>query len=148
MFLSRLIYYSRPERILTDEIENISVTSQANNYLDGITGVLFYSGDWFVQVLEGGRSKISQRFQKIIDDERHQNVVLVEFTPIDERCFPDWELRYIGAVPNHEQIIRRYMPEGFDPSVIRDGRVIVNMLRALVDDGSVNETSATVDRRG
>lgn len=145
MFLSRLIYYSKPERILTDEIENISVTSQANNYLDGITGVLFFSGDWFVQILEGGRTKLSQRFQKILADERHRHVVLVEFAAIDERSFPDWEMRYIGGNPNYDQIVRRYMPEGFDPSVVRDGRVIACLLRALVDDGAVGKAATPDD---
>jgi hypothetical protein len=135
MFLSRLIYYSKPQGLLSDELENISVISQANNYLDGITGVLFYNGDWFVQVLEGGRTRVTRRFLRILSDERHRDITLIDFSPIDERMFHGWELRYIGGSPDHEEIVRRFMPEGFDPTVIRDGAVLVKLLRALVDDG-------------
>lgn len=133
MFLSRLIYYSHPEHIGTEELERISVVSQANNYLDGITGVLFYNGGWFVQVLEGSRTRVSQRYAKIAADVRHRDVTLIEFKAVTERMFSEWDMRYIGADPSHERIVRRFMPEGFDPTVIYEGDVITRLLRCLLD---------------
>ena len=136
MYLSRLIYCSHPDHIGTEELERISVISQANNYLDGITGVLFYNGGWFVQVLEGSRTRVSQRFAKIVADSRHRDIMLIEFKAITERVFGEWDMRYIGSDPSHERIVRRFMPDGFDPRVVYDGDAIIRLLRCLLDSGA------------
>jgi len=132
MFLARLIYYSRPIHLDSDELRDISEVSRANNYLDGVTGALFFSGEWFVQVLEGARTVLSPRFARIVVDTRHRDVTLMEFRAIDERVFSDWEMRYIGAGPETDRIIRRFMPGEFDPRVVREGEVMCRLLRALI----------------
>jgi hypothetical protein len=131
MFLSRLVYYSRPAPIGHADITDILTKSYANNYLLNVTGALFYNGRWFVQILEGGRNAVTELFVKIGRDERHSAVNLMEFIRIDERAFPEWTMRYIGGGPQQEVILRRYLAGAFDPTVIAEGAVMVRLLREL-----------------
>lgn len=131
MFLARLIYFSRPTHLASDELRDIGEVSRANNYLDGVTGALLFNGEWFVQVLEGARSVLSRRFERIVADTRHSGMTLTEFRPIDERSFLEWEMRYIGAGPETDRVIRRFMPGEFDPRVVRDGDAMCRLARAL-----------------
>ena len=54
--LVRLLYASRAAEALTPEIvDSILAASRKGNPALGITGLLCYSGDIFMQVLEGGQ---------------------------------------------------------------------------------------------
>ena len=44
--------------IRADEVESILSSARINNPLDGITGVLIFNGDSFMQILEGGEAAI------------------------------------------------------------------------------------------
>ena len=136
MHLTRLVYYSRPAVIGDADVEDILTKSYANNYLKSVTGALFFNGQWFVQVLEGGRQTLSELFIRIAADKRHAQVCLLDFSPIDERSFPDWDMRYIGGHLDQEAIIKRFMPQGFDPAVVTDGGVMTRILKALSDAGA------------
>lgn len=133
MYLSRLIYFSHPTSLGDADIDTILSVSYANNTLRGITGALFFNGSWFVQVLEGGRSPISDVYARILRDSRHEAVRLIQFAPIPERSFPDWAMRYIGGGPAVDRAIRRFMVDGFDPTAISDGDAMNRLLLALSD---------------
>ncbi|WP_448189356.1 BLUF domain-containing protein [Azospirillum sp. sgz301742] len=136
MHLSRLVYFSRAASLGHDDIEDILTKSYTNNYLKNVTGALFFNGHWFVQVLEGGQRTLSELFVRIAADERHKEVCLLEFSLISERLFPDWDMRYIGGHPDQEAIIKRFMPEGFDPLTVTDGATMARILKALADAGA------------
>nr|WP_246499919.1 BLUF domain-containing protein [Azospirillum soli] len=133
MFLSRLVYFSHPVPLGNADVTDILTKSYANNYLENLTGALFYNGSWFVQVLEGARDIVTQMFLKISADPRHTGVTLMEFGTAQQRLFAEWEMRYIGAGPLQEAIIRKYMPAGFDPTVIAESAAMVRLLRELAD---------------
>lgn len=73
--LSRLTYFSTAE-ISRDALSDILSVSRANNLRGGLTGVLFYKRPYVLQVLEGSRAILSQRFLKIAADPRHRDVTL------------------------------------------------------------------------
>lgn len=141
MFLSRLVYHSRPGHLASDELRDISEVSRVNNYLDGVTGGLIFNGEWFVGVLEGARSMLCPRMAQIFADTRHADVMLMAFGAIDERLFPDWRMRYIGSSPETLGVVRRFMPSAFDPRVVRDGEVMCRLVRALIaiDEGVADD---------
>lgn len=136
MHLTRLVYYSKPVSLGDAEINDILTKSYTNNYLANITGALFFNGEWFVQILEGGRQAVSESFVRIATDPRHSAVCLLDFSVIDERAFADWDMRYISGGPEQEAIIKRFMPGGFDPTIVADGDRMTRVLRALADAGA------------
>ncbi len=128
MFLAHLIYFSVPSGVGDADIQNICDISNANNSIDDITRSLMYSGSYFVQILEGSRTNISKCYTRICRDTRHGDVTLVGFSAINERRFPDWNLRYIGGSQLDIRIINRFFPKGFNPTIISDPNALRDFL--------------------
>lgn len=97
MPLSRLIYYStikscdsKPER--DRMIYEIVEASRKNNQLTESTSALFEGGNHFLQIIEGQRSILTEILAKILNDNRHYDVRIIEFKQITERMFGDWPM--------------------------------------------------------
>ncbi len=63
----------------------------------GLTGVLFYEGEHFAQILEGRREDVFFVWEKIQKDYRHKVLHRIELEEIDQRIFPNWALRFYGG---------------------------------------------------
>jgi hypothetical protein len=120
MPLSRLIYYSENQLdphngpILT-QLKNIVAVSKKNNQAQDITGALAFDDLWFIQTLEGERITVLQTFERLKEDERHANIMLVELRDIDQRLFGNW---WMGLATRNEIT----MP-GFEP-FLQNGRLM------------------------
>lgn len=91
--LSQLVYVSARKITCTEqEIEKILEACKRNNHDKDITGVLLYSQTHFVQYLEGEYKKIIGLFDKIKEDNRHKNVVMITSGPLKDRLFPSWQM--------------------------------------------------------
>ena len=89
--LVRLMYASRATETVRPEVLNaILRKSTQNNPAVGVTGVLCFSGNIYLQVLEGGRSHVSALYNRIAADPRHSDVVLLSYEDIAERGFAGW----------------------------------------------------------
>ena len=62
--------------------------SVQRNTRAGITGLLLYRDDCFMQVLEGEESAVVRLFAKISRDPRHHHVIPLIHEPIEQRYFP------------------------------------------------------------
>ncbi len=95
--LYRLIYASSVAPGLDFSIvKSILENSEKNNTRDGLTGALVFEEGFFMQVLEGGREQLTKTFGRILRDERHSQVCLIEFASCLERRFSGWGMRYLG----------------------------------------------------
>ena len=83
-----------------------SIVNYAANYnaKSNITGVLIEYDTNFLQYLEGDPVIIYTLFQKISADERHQNVMLLNFKPIERRFFIEWSMAYRNVVELEEKV--------------------------------------------
>ncbi len=96
MSLSLLVYRSRSTKQLKkDRVVAMSKHFAARNRDRDITGMLVFDGDYFMQVLEGPRQKITALYELIQTDPRHEEVVTVLDEPIYRRTFDDWGLGFI-----------------------------------------------------
>lgn len=66
---------------------NLCVQSYCNNVERGLTGVLFFDGLHFGQVLEGPREVIDERWQVIQRDQRHDDLHVIAYKDIACRSF-------------------------------------------------------------
>ncbi len=70
--LVRCLYASRPAKpVQADLLDQILEQSRRNNPPRGITGLLCFTSDVFVQVIEGGRDEVCDLYNAIVRDERH-----------------------------------------------------------------------------
>jgi len=60
----------------------------------GVTGFLFRTNSFFVQLVEGPQRQVSALMQDIRADVRHTDVVEWPWTITKHRAFPDWSMGY------------------------------------------------------
>ena len=94
-----LVYTSGTDETLdVSELEDLVGKAQTFNDAHGITGMLVYSDDVFVQVLEGQREIISSLYERIEQDERHTSVTIIASGELATRRFSDWSMGFEYAV--------------------------------------------------
>jgi Sensors of blue-light using FAD len=77
---------------LAETMQDILVTSDANNRRDGITGFLLSDGYAFVQLLEGPKREVQECFSRICADERNSLPTVRDMSWSDARLFPNWSM--------------------------------------------------------
>jgi len=93
--MKQIIYISRANREFSDpELEELLQIARIKNAARGVTGMLVYSKGSFLQVLEGPPSKVDEVYNKVEEDRRHRNVVLLKELSVREPCFPDWKMGF------------------------------------------------------
>lgn len=98
MTLTRLIYASTiTPQCDTKMLETILSQSRKNNGEAYLTGLLSFSDKYFLQCLEGSRSQVNHTYNRILNDPRHTNVIIISFEEISSRDFGDWSM---GNVPS------------------------------------------------
>lgn len=96
MYLVRLVYTSTVNHDLTQAcIEEILQVARRNNAKNGITGLLCFNSKYFLQCLEGPRRLVNQTYEKILNDARHKELVILDYKEIACREFTDWAMGYV-----------------------------------------------------
>ena len=78
------------------EVRRILATAQRHNTRNGVTGALLFNGQHFAQVLEGPQTAVEETFERIQQDPRHGDVVLLSFAPAEHRLFSSWKMAHVG----------------------------------------------------
>jgi hypothetical protein len=90
-----LIYTSHSKYQWSNEsLKDLLIQSVENNRSLGITGMLVFLRERFIQLLEGEEEKVKQLFKKIISDSRHERVDLILEGNTKERIFKDWSMGF------------------------------------------------------
>lgn len=91
----RLVYMSHAVKpFSTDELMSLLRQCRKGNQINGITGVLLYFNECFLQVLEGKEEEVNKAFLKLKRDPRHRNIVELERSYIKVREFPNWSMGF------------------------------------------------------
>lgn len=136
--LVRLLYASRVIGDVTPELVNdVLVKARKNNPAAGLTGVLCYGGEIFLQVLEGGRDQVNALYAKILQDPRHKDVVLLEYGEIAERHFNNWTMGQVNLSKLNPSVLLKYssLPELNPYSV--SGKASMALIEELIAIASI-----------
>jgi hypothetical protein len=77
-----------------EHIKEILETSNENNKVTGITGMLVYCNKHFFQILEGDKESVEELFAKISIDPRHDSVIKLQSTYVEKRQFEKWSMGF------------------------------------------------------
>ena len=80
--------------LLKSEINSIIETSKKRNEAKGISGILIEYKNHFIQHIEGDAVVIYELFEKIKLDSRHKNVHLLQYSPLENRLFDNWNMAH------------------------------------------------------
>ena len=97
-----LIYISHAVHPFTQvELEQLLTSARRNNKRLGITGMLLYLNEKFIQVLEGERQAIEKVMAIIELDPRHKKLSVLLEGESSERIFKTWTMGF-KRLGNHE----------------------------------------------
>ncbi|MBL7861208.1 MAG: BLUF domain-containing protein [Cyclobacteriaceae bacterium] len=90
-----LVYVSYATRSLSDQdLLKILQSSRENNKALGITGMLIYLHERFIQALEGNEQKVQTLLEKIKEDPMHKKVTLILEGTSPHRLFKNWSMGF------------------------------------------------------
>jgi hypothetical protein len=141
--LVRCLYASRVATPLPAAVlDQIFAQSHRNNPRRGITGLLCFTSDVFVQVLEGGRDEVCDLYNAIVRDERHSQVRMLTYEEIAERRFGSWTMGQVDVTVVNPSLLLKYSKTAsLDPFAIT-GQATMALLTELVATGSITRRAA------
>jgi hypothetical protein len=146
--LARLVYHSENhlggfDGKMLAELNAIMDASNRNNERDGISGALLFDTMWFVQILEGEREAISATLRRIMADQRHDNITVMEARPVRERHFGNWWMGLALLRGDNSALFARHgIAERLDPRQMT-GDQSVALARDLAHTGLTRRVIAT-----
>lgn len=135
--LVRLLYASRAVDMGDDAISSILAHSRQYNPALGITGILCYGGGVFLQAIEGGRMAVSELYGHILKDQRHKDVVLLDFEEISERRFGGWTMGTVNLLKLNHSILLKYSEKAELDPYAASGKVSMALLEELMATASI-----------
>ncbi len=135
--LVRLMYASRATHHSADDLAAILKSSKQHNPAQGITGVLCCSTGIFLQVLEGGRQPVSVLYNRIAQDTRHHDVVLLSHEEISERRFAGWAMGQVHLNRLNPALLLKYSEKAELDPYAATAAVSMALLDELVATASV-----------
>ncbi len=132
--LSRMLYISTAVGPITTAVTGTILRSaQLHNPANGITGVLCQGQGVYLQVLEGERSRVDALYARILQDKRHQNIVLRQQEDIPRRRYGNWAMAHIDLAHLAQADTDRPL---FDPYTAAGDDLLVKM-DELIASGKV-----------
>jgi hypothetical protein len=122
-----------------DSLATILRQSKENNPRAGVTGVLCYCSNAhvFLQVLEGGRGAVSAVYNRIAQDPRHAEVVLLSYEEIGERSFASWSMGQVNMSRLNPALVLKYSENAvLDPYAV-SGHASLALFNELVATASI-----------
>ena len=135
----RCVYASRAATALSAAmVEDILERSRINNPAHGITGILCYSGDVFIQVLEGGRDEVCELYNAIVRDGRHSSVRMLSYEEIGERKFCNWTMGHVDLSRVNPGLLLKYHEKAALNPFATSGAATMALLDELVATAAVH----------
>lgn len=124
MSLVRLIYASRAtDKFQPTSVKAILTSARRHNHANQVSGLLCFNQHCFLQCLEGPRAIVSQTYERILADDRHEAAEIISFHYVPRREFDDWNMGYLQDSATIRAIIKR-----------RNGRDVFTPQDMLPDD--------------
>jgi hypothetical protein len=113
MYLVRLLYVSQVKAGFSSaDLQAVLEAARRHNVKNGISGLLAFNGDYFLQVLEGGREAVNRLYQSISCDSRHEDILLLQLSDISARMFSSWSMAYVPTAMLTRDLMMRFSCHG------------------------------------
>ena len=105
------------------DVDNIHMISQAKNREYQITGCLYFTIPYVIQILQGKQECVMRLYNNINKDRRHHSVSLLMSEDYPTQLFPRWSMRKVRI--HNEETYLRFIH-------IFEGRFTSNLISDLV----------------
>jgi len=136
--LVRCLYASRAAApLVSSVVDSILEQSRKNNPRQGITGMLCFVDDIFIQVIEGGRDEVCELFNAIVRDDRNLNVRILIYEEISERKFGSWTMGQVNIAKVNPALLLKYSEKAVLNPFACSGHATMALLDELVATASI-----------
>jgi hypothetical protein len=137
--LVRCLYASHAvDRISAATVDAILDEARRNNREAGITGMLGFTDDAFIPVIEGGRDAVCELYNTLVRDERHTGVRLLRFEEITERSFGAWTMGKVDFSRTSQTLLLKYFDTAKLDPFTAPGGATLSLLTELIRSGTIN----------
>ena len=113
-------------------LNDILLASRKNNQLSGLTGMLLYAHNNFVQLLEGEPAALTATYEKIRRDPRHADVTILASGQLQHRLFPGWEMGYKAIAAENKPALDAFIGQAKATFAEQHGELAVQLLQAFL----------------
>jgi len=113
------------EGIETSDIDQILQAAVGFNKVAGVTGVLMFDGQRFLQYFEGPEDGVDSVFQRVFNARIHTNLRELARGPVDARHFPRWTMASAAVDPTALARIADAPWQGFQSRPVAGGDTLV-----------------------
>ena len=115
----------------TDDLARLLDDCRDYNAEHDITGMLLYSHETFVQILEGEEAEIDALLKRIKKDARHGDIRMLDRKPIAEREYARWSMGFRRLADTEFRNIpglEDFSAENFNPAFLGSNASVVDSL--------------------
>ena len=95
--LRRLAWSSIPSPSLSAaQLEEIRARARRNNERNHVSGLLLFTGEHFLAILEGHEWDLQKLWLRLEQDRRHRELIRIGNDRCGNRWFPQWKMSYTG----------------------------------------------------
>ena len=145
MKTTQLCYASKrieSEYTLLEDLRDILVQAREYNNKNNICGVLYYAHGYYFQCIQGSFTSIMTLYNKILNDNRHGEIKLVQHKSIEKKCFEEWSMKYVQPDTKLNNFFIRADINCFEPSNIPE-KVIDEFLDIILQNSKSNTKTHT-----
>jgi len=102
-----------------------------------VTGLLCFTKNIFIQIIEGGRDEVNQLYLTIARDDRHREVQLLAFDEVSQRQFSNWTMGQVDIDNINVSLVLKYSEKPEINPFVCSGQATMALLNDLVATGSV-----------
>ena len=130
--LVSMTYASRanPE-VSAKDFNEILQQANENNAENGITGMLIFNKNYFLQTIEGPRAQINRLLYSLIADTRHHDLQVIETREVKHRDWAKWSMNYASPTQANAAVYLKYSTTlDFNPYLL-SAEAANNLMREL-----------------
>ena len=133
--ISYISDHAGPTNSADNDCAAIVRTSKAENPKHDITGVLFFTRNQFLQVIEGEEAALRQLMRNIEADARHCNVEYLVDTPAERRGFQQWNMDFFKLGPNQrfDAPTMKELSRSFEQHLLPHSHILVPYYKSLLE---------------
>ena len=121
-------------------LNDIAEVAAKHNKTDNITGILCYGNGYFLQCVEGTEQALTNLKNRLLVDDRHIDLKILDFSALAERRFAGWSLRSITLERwmIDEPKLKSFMPFKPDSWDSNKYKEFLNILKDYYDEQMEN----------
>ena len=141
----RLTYISRyNDDNPNGEVTRILAQAQENNERNGITGALVFNHNYFLQSIEGARPVINELLRKLVEDDRHYALQIIECREVEQRHWNKWSMKYLIPSDENKGLALKFSTGSqFNPYLMNTNQIImlIETLSELQEKEAINTSN-------